>query len=159
MRQIFVSVDITAPLYWWKEFDTYKVGTVANSTSTMHKLAAEPITKEMFEFDEPWLVIDKYKVTHGGECETVFDDYTDDIVDMCENLRLKYKETNDRAYWRALIQLLPSAYLQTRTVTLSYANLRNIYFQRRSHRLLEWHNFCSWITILPYSQELIMIGE
>ena len=159
MRQIFVSVDITAPLYWWKEFDTYKIGTVANSTSTMHKLAAEPITKEMFEFDEPWLVIDKYKITHGGECETVFDDYIDDIIDMCENLRLKYKETNDRAYWRALIQLLPSAYLQTRTVTLSYANLRNIYFQRRSHRLLEWHNFCSWITILPYSQELIMIGE
>lgn len=158
-RQIFVSVDITAPLYWWKEFDTYKVGTVANSTSTMHKLSAIPITKEMFEFDNPDLLIDRYTVPHGDECGIVFSDYTDDIIDMCENLRLKFKETGDAAYWRALVQILPNAYLQKRTVTMSYANLRNIYFQRRSHKLKEWHQFCDWITTLPYAKELITTGE
>ena len=159
MRQIFVSVDITAPLLWWKEFDTYKVGTVANSTSTMHKLSSVPITKEAFEFDDPQLIIDKYTVTHGGECERIFGDYIDDIIDMCENLRLKFIETGDKSYWRALIQILPSAYLQTRTVTMSYANLRNIYFQRKNHKLREWHDFCDWIKTLPYSGELITIGE
>lgn len=159
MRQIFVSVDITAPLFWWKEFDTYKVGTVANSTSTMHKLSAIPITKEMFEFDNPDLLIDKYTVTHGGECERIFSDYIDDIVDMCENLRLKFIETGDKSYWRALIQILPSAYVQTRTVTMSYANLRNIYFQRKNHKLKEWAVFCDWIKTLPYNEELITIGE
>jgi len=78
---------------------------------------------------------------------------------MCENLRLKFKETGDAAYWRALVQILPNAYVQTRTVTMSYANLRNIYFQRKSHKLKEWHDFCDWIKTLPYSQELITIGE
>ena len=159
IRQIFVSVDITAPLYWWKEFDTYKVGTVANSTSTMHKLSAIPITKEMFKFDSPDLLIDRYTIPHGDECEIVFSDYTDDIVDMCENLRLKFKETGDAAYWRALVQILPNAYVQTRTVTMSYANLRNIYFQRKNHKLKEWHDFCDWIKQLPYSKDLITIGE
>ena len=158
-RQIFVSVDITAPLLWWKEFDTYKVGTVANSTSTMHKLSAIPITKEMFDFDELNLVIDKYTITHGGEREIIFEDYVDDIIDMCERLRLKFNETADVSYWRALVQILPSAYLQTRTVTMSYANLRNIYFQRKNHKLKEWHEFCDWIKTLPYSKELITIGE
>ena len=159
LRQIFVSVDITAPLYWWKEFDTYKVGTVANSTSTMHKLSAEPITKEMFDFIDN---SDDLIVTQGksicGEWEYVFSDYIDDIVDMCENLRLKFKETGDAAYWKALIQILPNAYLQTRTVTMSYANLRNIYFQRHHHKLTEWHEFCDWIQTLPYSKELITLG-
>lgn len=159
MRQIFVSVDITAPLYFFKEFDTYKVGTVANSTSTMHKLSAIPITKEIFEFDNPDLLIDRCTVPHGGECETVFSDYIEDIVDICENLRLKFIETGDKSYWRALIQILPSAYLQTRTVTMSYANLRNIYFQRKNHKLHEWTDFCDWIKTLPYSGELITIGE
>jgi len=160
MRQIFVSVDISAPLYWWKEFDTYKVGTVANSTSTMHKLSSIPITKETFEFDDN---VDDLVISQGksicGEWEYVFGDYIEDIVDMCENLRLKFKETGDAAYWRALIQILPNAYVQTRTVTMSYANLRNIYFQRKSHKLKEWHDFCNWIKILPYNQELITIGE
>ena len=160
MRQIFVSVDISAPLYWWKEFDTYKVGTVANSTSTMHKLSSIPITKEMFEFDDN---VDDLVISQGksicGEWEYVFGDYIEDIVDMCENLRLKFKETGDAAYWRALIQILPNAYVQTRTVTMSYANLRNIYFQRKSHKLKEWHDFCNWIKTLPYSNELIKIGE
>lgn len=160
MRQIFVSVDITAPLLWWKEFDTYKVGTVANSTSTMHKLSSMPITKEMFEFDDNAddLVVSQGKSV-SGEWEYVFGDYIEDIVDMCENLRLKFIETGDKSYWRALIQILPSAYLQTRTVTMSYANLRNIYFQRKNHKLREWHDFCDWIKTLPYSGELITIGE
>ena len=157
MRQVFVSVDITASLYWWKEFDTYKVGTTANSTSTMHKLTSVPITKEMFEFDNLNLTIDKYTVTHGGECETIFEDYIDDIVDMCENLRKKYIETKDKRYWRALVQMLPEGWLQTRTITMSYANLHNIYFQRRDHKLKEWHQFCDWIKSLPYAEELIML--
>ena len=160
MRQIFVSVDITAPLYWWKEFDTYKVGTVANSTSTMHKLTAAPITKDMFEFDDN---SDDIVVNQGksicGEWEYVFSDYIDDIVDMCENLRLKFIETNDKSYWRALVQILPNAFLQTRTITMSYANLRNIYFQRRNHKLKEWHLFCDWIATLPYAKELIMLED
>ena len=161
LRQIFVSVDITAPLYWWKEFDTYKVGTVANSTSTMHKLSAEPITKEMFDFidNSDDIVVDQGK-SICGEWEYVFSDYIEDIVDMCENLRLKFIETGDKSYWRALIQILPSAYCQTRTVTMSYANLRNIYFQRRNHKLKEWHRFCEeFIPSLPYAKQLITIGE
>ena len=160
MRQIFVSVDITAPLYWWKEFDTYKVGTVANSTSTMHKLSATPITREVFEFDDNIndIIVNQGK-SINGEWELVFGDYVDDIVDMCENLRLKFNETADSAYWRALIQILPNAYLQTRTVTMSYANLRNIYFQRKNHKLKEWHQFCEeWIPTLPYAKDLILLG-
>lgn len=156
-RQIFVSVDITAPLYWWKEFDTYKVGTVANSTSTMHKLSAQPITMNMFEFDNLDVVVDTYTSPHGGESIRIFSDYAEDIVEMCENLRLKFIETGDAAYWKALIQILPNAYLQTRTVTMSYANLRNIYFQRQHHKLTEWSLFCNWILTLPYSKELITI--
>ena len=160
MRQIFVSVDITAPLYWWKEFDTYKVGTVANSTSTMHKLASTPLTIDVFEFDDLDLTIDKYKITHGGEREIIFEDYVDDIIDMCEKLRVKFNETGDASYWKALIQILPSAFLQTRTVTMSYANLRNIYFQRRNHKLKEWHQFCEdWLPTLPYAKQLILVGE
>ena len=155
MRQIFVSVDITAPLYWWKEFDTYKVGTVANSTSTMHKLSSTPIIKEMFEFDNLDITIDEYTIPHGGNCQTIFHDYTEDIIDMCENLRQKFIETKDKRYWRSLIQILPNAFLQTRTVTMSYANLRNIYFQRQNHKLEEWHKFCDWVDTLPYSKELI----
>ena len=155
MRQIFVSVDITAPLYWWKEFDTYKVGTVANSTSTMHKLSSTPITLDCFEMGdytslkiydkEPWSP----------------DDYTDNIwewiIDTCEILRKRYLETEDKRYWKELIRLLPESWLQTRTVTMSYANLRNIYFQRKNHKLSEWHDFCDWVKTLPYSKELITI--
>ena len=160
MRQIFVSVDITAPLYFWKEFDTYKIGTTANSTSTMHKLTAAPITKKMFEFDDD---SDNIVVSQGksinGEWELVFTDYIDDIINMCENLRLKYLETQDKSYWRALVQILPNAFLQTRTISFSYANLRNIYFQRRNHKLKEWHQFCNWIATLPYAKELITLEE
>ena len=160
MRQIFVSVDITAPIYWWKEFDTYKIGTTANSTSTMHKLTSKPITKDMFEFDNgDELEITNYTVPHGGKCGLVYSDYQEDIIDMCETLRQKYLETKDKRYWRALVQILPNAFLQTRTVSLSYANLRNMYFQRRDHKLIEWHKFCDWISKLPYGGELIMLEE
>ena len=159
MRQIFVSVDITAPLYFWKEFDTYKVGTVANSTSTMHKLASAPITKDMFEFDNDLedleIMVDKGAVVFDFD----YRDYIEEIVSMCENLRQNYISTNDKSYWRALVQILPSAFLQTRTITMSYANLRNIYFQRRTHKLKEWHLFCDWIATLPYAKELIMLED
>ena len=160
MRQIFVSVDITAPIYWWKEFDTYKVGTTANSTSTMHKLASKPITSEYFEFDSgDELEITNYTIPHGGECGLVYSDYQEDIIDMCENLRQKYLKTKDKRYWRALVQILPESWLQTRTVTMSYSNLRNMYFQRRDHKLTEWHDFCDWIKSLPYAGELIMLED
>lgn len=126
----------------------------------MHKLTAAPITKEMFEFDDD---SDNLIVTQGksinGEWELVFTDYIDDIIDMCENLRLKYLETQDKSYWRALVQILPNAFLQTRTISFSYANLRNIYFQRRNHKLKEWHQFCDWIATLPYAKELIMLED
>lgn len=160
MRQIIVWVDITAPLYWWKEFDTYKVGTVANSTSTMHKLAAAPITREMFEFDNgDELVVATGSGPHTDGWELVYEDFTDDIISMCEQIRQKYVATKDKRYWRALVQILPNAWLQTRTVSLSYANLRNIYFQRRNHKLKEWHQFCDWVSTLPYAKELIMLED
>ena len=125
MRQIFVSVDITAPLYWWKEFDTYKVGTVANSTSTMHKLAAEPITMDKFEFDNLDVVINSYTSPHGGESIRIFEDYAEDIIDMCENLRLKFKETGDAVYWKANLKKQVMPYIGKH----SYK-----YFQVRSFR-------------------------
>lgn len=149
MRQIFVSVDITAPLYWWKEFDTYKVGTVANSTSTMHKLTAAPITRGKFEFDDEIFFV-------GLKDKDAVQKFIDDAVANCDYLRNKYLETKDERYWRALIQLLPESYNQTRTITMSYANLRNIYFQRRNHKLKEWHKFCDWIHTLPYNELITM---
>jgi hypothetical protein len=134
MRQIFVSVDITAPLYWWKEFDTYKVGTVANSTSTMHKLASTQITKECFE--------------HGDMI------YQGTIAELEMN-RLKYLESKDMNEWKKLIVNLPESWLQTRTVTMSYENLLNMFRHRHNHKLTEWHQFCEWIKTLPYAEELI----
>ena len=150
MRQIMVSVDITAPLYWWKEFDTYKVGTVSNSTSTMHKLAMTPITINCFEHDEDVELNDYLLTTH-----MMFNS----IINHCEKLRQKYLQTNDKRFWRALIQLLPESWLQTRTVTMNYENLRNMYFARRNHKLQEWHTFCDWIKTLPYGNELICIEK
>ena len=145
MRQIFVSVDITAPIFWWKEMDTYKVGTTANSTSTMHKLISKPITEKDFEFTSDWDL--DFNMAKGY------------IIEYCENLRIKYVETKDRRYWRDLIEILPQSYLQTRTWTANYAILRNIYFQRQNHKLKEWHKFCEWIETLPYAQELITLKE
>lgn len=152
LRQIFVSVDIIAPLYWWKEFDTYKVGTVANSTSTMHKLASKPITIDCFEIDD----LDK----------EVFDEFEiQNIIDICEKLRVKYVETKDKKYWKELVRWLPEGWTQTRTVTMSYENLRTMYHQRRAHKLTEWsgqhirpelNSFVGWINSLPYAKELIV---
>lgn len=140
IRQIFVSVDITAPLYWWKEFDTYKVGTVANSTSTMHKLHSKPFTAEDFSHD---------KMTDETLAQLK------SLVDYLETVRLKYIETKDKKYWYDMIQLLPSSYNQMRTCTMNYENLTNMYFARRNHKLDEWHVFCAWIEKLPYAAELI----
>lgn len=153
LRQIMVSVDITAPLYWWKEFDTYKVGTVANSTSTMHKLASTPITFDCFEMDD----FENLRVYDNEpyNTDTFVTDIWDDIIGYCETLRLRYNETKDKKYWKELIRILPEGWLQTRTVTLNYEVLRNIYFQRRYHKLTEWHRFCEWIESLPYGKELI----
>ena len=161
MRQIFTSVDITAPLYWWKEADTYKVGTTANSTSTMHKLTSKPFEKSDFEFDLGTdLKVNSIVPRMGGKYGQLFySDFQEDLIDMCEFFRESFVETKDKRYWRALVQILPNAYLQTRTWTANYAILRNIYFQRKDHKLQEWHQFCDWIRKLPYGKELITLGE
>ena len=155
MRQIFVSVDITAPIYWWKEMDTYKVSTVSNSTSTMHKLSSKPITINDFSFDNLDLVM-----TAGKDWELTLNEYlTYQIIPTCERLRQNFIKTKDKRYWLALIQLLPESYNQTRTWTANYAILRNIYFQRKNHKLQEWHQFCDWIKTLPCGEELIILGD
>lgn len=140
LRQIFVSVDITSSLYWWKEMDTYKVATVSNSTSTMHKLATRPITEDDFSMED---------------CDGICGQFSYELVQECEYLRLKYLETNNKQYWRALIQILPESYNQTRTWTANYETLRNIYHARKNHPLQEWRDFCKWIESLPYAEQLI----
>ena len=150
LRQIFVSVDITAPLYWWKEFDTYKVGTVANSCSTMHKIHSKPIEISDFSFDDMIINFE----TEGEFLDFRF--FYSKVVENCEILRRRYVETKDKKYFRALIQLLPESYNQKRTVTLNYETLRNIYGSRRNHKLDEWSvGFMEWIDSLPYAEELI----
>ena len=153
MRQIMVSVDITAPLYLWKELDTYKVGTTANSTSTMHKLASKPITIEDFEMDD----FERVKIFDREPYKP--DDYTDEIwdyiIDICETLRRRFIETKDKKYWKELIRILPESYLQTRTVTMNYENLYSIVRQRKGHKLTEWRQFIDWAHQLPYAKELI----
>lgn len=140
MRQILVSADITAPLYWWKEFDTYKVATVANSTSTMHKIHAKPFELSDFSAD---------KLSDGALA--AFRAY----IDYMEATRLRFVEAKDKRDWYDLIQLLPSSYNQLRTVTMNYETLVNIYYARRAHKLDEWHVFCDWIRTLPYAEDLI----
>ena len=145
MRQIFVSVDITAPLYWWKEFDTYKVGTVSNSTSIMHKLASTPITMDCFEMDD-------YTELDNGFCT----DTWNSLIEWLECLRQKYNETKDKRYWKELIRLLPESWLQKRTITMNYENILNMYCQRKHHKLTEWSkSFIEWVKTLPYAEELI----
>jgi hypothetical protein len=160
LRQIFVSVDITAPLYWWKEFDTYKVGTTANSTSTMHKLASTPITKECFEMDDYNILDDDMLSipTEGGSCREMlsYDECVNLFILFLENLRVKYNETKDIRYWKELVRLLPNGWLQTRTVTMNYENLRSMYHQREFHKLTEWHSFNNWVKGLPYAEEFII---
>ena len=159
MRQIFVSVDITAPLYWWKEFDTYKVGTVANSTSTMHKLASTPITLDCFEMDDFENFMSE-KTLMGGDIDNEGMWFI--FINYLEWLRQKYNETKNKRYWKELIRLLPESWLQKRTVTMDYENLLSICSkgQRRNHKLTEWSkSFIDWARTLPYSQEIIFIDE
>lgn len=158
MRQIFVSVDITAPMYWWKEFDTYKVGTVANSTSTMHKLASTPITIDCFEMDD----FEEVNIDCISQYVENNYDWWNYVITACEYLRQKYNETKDIRYWKELIRLLPESWLQKRTITFDYENLLAICSrgQRRFHKLTEWSNaFISWARTLPYAQDLIFIDE
>lgn len=149
LRQVMISVDITAPLYWWKEFDTYKVGTTANSTSTMHKLATTPITLDCFEIDD-------YNGDVKGNDFTV-SQFAEDMISRLESLRVTYLETKDKAVWKELIRWLPESWLQTRTVTLNYENAINMYYQRKNHKLTEWsESFIDWIKALPYAEDLIV---
>lgn len=158
LRQIFVSVDITAPLYWFKEMDTYKVATVANSTSTMHKLASTPITFDCFEMDDYQNV--KVYDREPYNIDTYTNDVWDQLIEVCETLRKRYNETKDIRYWKELIRLLPESWLQTRTFTCNYAVLRNIIHWRKGHRLkYEWDSFIKWCQSLPYSQELLFYAN
>ena len=143
IRQIFVSVDITAPLYWWKEFDTYKVGTVANSCSTMHKIHAKAFERDDFSCD---------RLDESGL------EALDRLIEYLEGERIKFcEDKTNRQPWHNMIQLLPSSYNQMRTVTMNYENLINMYYARKSHKLAEWHTFCDWIMSLPYAETLIKV--
>lgn len=140
LRMVFVSVDVTAPLYWWKEYDTYKVATVANSTSTMHKIHSKPFSMDDFSCDH---------MTDGTK------KFMETVVAELENIRLRFKETKSKDDWYDMIQLLPSSYNQMRTCTFNYETLINIYRARKNHKLAEWHTFCDWIETLPYAEQLI----
>ena len=142
LRQIIVSMDITAPLYWWKEFDTYKVGTVANSTSTMHKIQAKEFSREDFSCDR--LTPDALAVL-------------DTMIEYLEAERIKFVETKEKCHWHNMIQLLPSSFNQMRTVSMNYEVLINIYYARRYHKLAEWHVLCEAIEKLPYADKLILV--
>ena len=153
LRQIMVSVDITAPLYIWKEFDTYKINVTSNSTSTMHKLATTPITLECFEIGD---LAEMDMIIPIVGSEITLEQAKNAIIDICEGLRQKYLETKDKRYWKELIRWLPESWLQTRTITMNYENLRNIYHQRNGHKLSEWHEICHWIELLPYAKDFII---
>ena len=145
LRQIFVSVDLTAPLYWWKEFDTYKVGTVANSCSTMHKIHVKPFGREDFSCD---------RLDEDGLAAL------DALIAYLEAERLRFvADKENRQPWHNIIQLLPSSYNQMRTVSMNYENLINIYYARKNHKLAEWHTLCDWIRSLPYAEDLILVKE
>lgn len=152
MRQIFVSMDIEAPLYFWKEADTYKIATVSNSCSTMHKITSSEITEENYSFDpEP----DKPLTDLPTDDYVRILDIKNRAVADAEWLRKKYNETKDKRYWRLLVQINPDGWLQKRTWTGNYQNLRNMYFARKNHKLIEWRQFCQMIEQLPYGLELI----
>ena len=145
MRQILVSVDITAPFYWWKEFDTYKVGTVANSCSTMHTIHKKEFTIDDFSMDKMSLLAR---------------DILDELIGDLNNFRRDFLENKDKGSWWDIIQLLPMSYNQKRTVTLNYETLYNIYGSRKNHKLDEWsQGFINWIESLPYAKELIIERE
>ena len=145
LRQVFVTVDITAPLYWWKEFDTYKVGTVANSCSTMHKIHAKAFERDDFSHD---------RLDEGGLA------LLDATVAYLECERQKFiANKEDRQSWHNMIQMLPSSFNQMRTVTLNYENLISMYYARRNHKLAEWHTLCDWILTLPCAKEWICVKD
>lgn len=156
MRMITVSCDVTAPLYWWKEFDTYKVGTVANSCSTMHKIHDKEFTIDDFSYEH--LIEEEedfdIKVWWGTDADNGIEpkDLLELTIDGLNEYRSAYLETKDKKYWWQMIQLLPSSYNQKRTVMLNYEVLANIYNSRKNHKLDEWHDFCDWIKTLPYSE-------
>ena len=173
-RMIVIAVDITAPLYWWKEFDTYKVGTVANSCSTMHKIHAKEFELSEFScehlFDLGDLIDPKERFdiekdialsaidVNGNRCYYTPKEHLNHTCQILNRYREKFLETKDKRYWWQMIQLLPSSYNQRRTVMLNYEVLANIYPNRKAHKLDEWHDFCDWIKSLPYS-EIITLEE
>lgn len=144
LRQVIVSVDITAPLYWWKEFDTYKVGTVANSTSTMHKIHSKEFERDDFSHDK--------MSDEALAC-------LDKTIEFLEASRKKFVETKEKKYWDDMIQILPSSYNQMRTVSMNYENLVNMYYARRNHKLTEWHEYCAWIETLPLADDWIIVKD
>ena len=153
LRQIFVTVDITAPLYYFKEFDTYRIGVTENSTSTMHKLASTPITLDCFELGD-----------YSPELDMIDDAplglRVDSFIDDLEQMRQKYLMTNDKRYWKELVRWLPNGWLQTRTVTMNYENLLSMYHQRRNHKLTEWSiDFINFIKSLPYASDFLIPDE
>ena len=143
LRMITVTVDLTAPLYWWKEFDTYKVGTVADSCSTMHKIHAKEFTFEDFSMEH---------IGNVPNCDPMYYAAMDYVIMALNEARHCYLDTKDKAYWWQMIQLLPSSYNQKRTVQVNYAVLKNMYHARKNHKLDEWHEFCRWVEALPYSE-------
>jgi len=162
MRMITVYLDITAPLYWWKEFDTYKVGTVANSCSTMHKIADKEFTLKDFSHEHLLSMAnndagDALFLNDANNIRVDGDDLLGLIINVLNYYRGRYIKTKDKRYWWQLIQLLPSSYNQRRTVMLNYEVLANIFKSRRNHKLDEWHTFCDWIESLPYSK--LITGE
>lgn len=144
LRQILVSIDITAPLYWWKEFDQYKVGTTTNSCSTMHKIHSKEFSRDDFSHE---------RMNEGGLM------VLDNIIEYLESERRAFNETKDRQHWYNVIQILPTSYNQLRTVTLSYENLLNMYHARRHHKLLEWHVLCDKVETLPNFKEICLDGD
>lgn len=144
LRMLYVTVDITAPRYWFAQFDTYKVGTTSNSCSTMHTIHKEPFDTDMFSFD---IAKDK------------FPDAVENVIEILNWLREEYLATKNKDTWKMMIELLPQSFNQTRTVCLNYETLLNMYYQRKGHKLQEWSDMCDWIETLPYMEELIKCDE
>lgn len=156
LRQIFVSAYISLPLSIWKQLDTYKIGTVTNSTSTMHKIQSKPLTRESFEIEQiPYEEQEEMEQRDGIYCAGELSDLFDETIQTCEDLRKAFNQTKDKRYWRKLIELLPESYLQAREYTLNYEVLRSIVHQRKGHKLGEWQKFIHWVHTLPYAEELI----
>lgn len=155
LRMIVVTVDINAPLYWWKEFDTYKVGTVANSCSTMHKIHSKELTLDDFSHEH---LFDGIDVVEGKNDMEYYENptlYLEQIINIINHYRTRYNDTKDKRYWWQMIQLLPSSYNQKRTVQLNYEVLLAQYRQRKGHKLDEWRKFCEWIESLPYMSKFL----